>query len=121
MTELTEFTDTTPDLTDEEKRLLKRAGASDALIEVCDADVDVERHSALQETKKYLREWESLTDENAEEFSPLGGHFYQALWDGDIYAAYSRADGTNRPIILEVFGVRKINRNRPRHASKVTV
>lgn len=121
MTELTDFTDPTPDLTSDEKNLLRTAGASEHLITLCDAEVEVERHSVLEETKKYLREWENLTSETAEDFNHVGGHFYSAMWSGDLYNAYRRADGTNRPLLLEVFGAHHINQYKPTHATKVEV
>ncbi|AAL54942.1 hypothetical protein HfxHF1_145 [Halophage HF1] len=132
MTELTDFNDPTPDLTDQERTLLRWAGADERLIEVCQLDItsmenkrgdgkDVTRNSALVEVKKYLREWESLTEDNAKDFDHYGGHFFSALWDGDLYEAYSRADYNNKAIMLEVFGVRRINSVRPAHAAEVTV
>ncbi|QIR31262.1 hypothetical protein M1M18_gp038 [Halorubrum virus Serpecor1] len=132
MTELTNFTDPTPDLTDHERRLLRWVGADERLIEVCSFDVTsmerkrgdgkaVTRNSALVEVKKYTREWESLTEENAEDFDHYGGHFFSALWDGDLYEAYTRADYNNKAIMLEVFDVRRINSTRPAHAAEVTV
>ncbi|AGM10845.1 hypothetical protein M192_gp034 [Halorubrum tailed phage 8] len=132
MTELTDFTDPTPDLTDHERRLLRWAGADERLIEVCSFDVTsmestrddgkaVTRNSALVEVKKYLREWESLTEEKAEDFTHYGGDFFSALWDGDLYRAWGRADYNNRAILLEVFGEYRINATRPEHAPEVTI
>ena len=131
MTELTKFTDPEPDLTDKEKDLLRDAGASDALMEVCEYNIEdcprrqdgktVQSNSALREVKKYLREWESLTEEKLSEFSHLGGHFFSALWDGDLYSAYSRADYNNQTIMTEVFSQRRINRDKPTHAAEVEV
>ena len=131
MEELTDFTDPTPDLTDQERTLLRWAGADERLIEVCNFDVSsmekkrddgktVARNSALVEVKKYLREWENLNEDNADDFDHYGGHFFGALWDGDLYKAYSRADYNNQAILMEVFGVRRINSTRPAHAPEVT-
>lgn len=121
MSELTHFTDTTADLTDHEKELLRTAGCSEALIELCDTETDLERHSALQETKKYLREWENLTEEKANEFRHLGGSFYTHLWDGNLYKAFTMADNNNSEIMLKAFSIREINRDRPSHADEVRV
>ena len=121
MEQLTHFTDTTPDLTDGEKELLRTAGASEALIVLCETETDLDRHSALQETKKYLREWENLTEEKVDEFSHLGGSFYSQMWDGNLYKAFSMADANNSEIMLDAFSVREINRDRPTYADKVGV
>lgn len=131
MEDLTKFSDPTPDLTDQERTLLRWAGADERLIEVCQFDISsmenergdgkaVSRNSALTEVKKYLREWEALDEDNAEDFDHYGGHFFSALWDGDLYEAYSRADYNNQAILMEVFGVRRINSTRPAHAPEVT-
>jgi len=120
-----------PNLTDHERRLLRWAGADERLIEVCEFDISsmerqrddgkaVTRNSALVEVKKYLREWENLNEDNAEDFDHYGGHFFGALWDGDLYEAYSRADYNNQAIMREVFGLYRINATRPEHAPKVT-
>lgn len=121
MNELTNFTDTTPDLTCIEKNLLRLAGASEELIQLCDTETDLDRHSALQETKKYLREWETLTGETTDEFTHLGGSFYSELWDGNLYKAFTMADNNNSEIMLNAFSVREINRDRPSHADEVSV
>ncbi|UBF20300.1 hypothetical protein M1M41_gp031 [Halorubrum sodomense tailed virus 4] len=136
MTELTDFTDPTPDLTDHERRLLRWAGADERLIEVCEFNIEnmergrddgkaVTRNSALVEVKKYVRGTDyvdpALTEENAEEFTPYGGHFFTALWDGHLYQAWSRADYNNQAVLLEVFGEYRINATRPEHAPEVRV
>ena len=132
MTELTDYNDPTPDLTEEERTVLQWAGASEQLIEMCQVDVTeierrdgkkIQRNSILEEIKKYLRGTPAippqLNKENAEEFEPYGGHFFTAMWEGDLYRAYSRADHNNKPVMLEVFGTGRINRDRPAHASEV--
>jgi len=124
-----------PNLTDHERRLLRWAGADERLIEVCEFDIssmeqerddgkDVYRNSVLEEVKKYVRGTDhvpsSLTEEKAEDFRPYGGHFFTALWEGDLYRAYARADYNNQAIMREVFGLYRINATRPEHAPKVT-
>lgn len=128
MTELTDFTDPTPDLTDEEISLIRRAGGSEHLIRVCNCRLDelqqnggtsVTSNSALKEVKKYLREWENLTEEKVDDFNHLGGSYFTELWNGNLYAAYSRADSNNSQILLETFSVVEINQDRPNHAPRV--
>jgi len=130
MTELTDYTDPTPDLTSKERSLLRRAGASEVLIQMCSVHLDgiekrggkqVTRNSVLQEVKKYTREWEDLNEDTADDFSHLGGGFFSAMWDGDLFAAYSQADSNNKAIMMERFGVRKINNHRPAHRNPITV
>jgi hypothetical protein len=135
MTELTDFNDPTPDLTDHERRLLRWAGADERLIEVCEFDIAsmerdrddgkaVYRNSVLEEVKKYLRGTDhvppSLTEEKVEEFTPYGGHFFTEMWEGDLYRAFSRADYNNQAILLEVFGLYRINATRPEGYPEVT-
>lgn len=130
MSELTDFTDPTPDVTSDERSLLRQAGASEKLHLMCQAQLEeIERadgktptrNSVLKEVKKYLREWENLDEESADDFSHLGGSFFSAIWDGDLYRAYSRADYNNQAIMVNVFGVREINNDRPMHADPITV
>lgn len=127
------------DLTKAEKSLLKQAGASDALIRVVEFDltkteitqetydgeeVRVERNSSLQEVKKYLRDTHSpamLTLENVNEFGHMGGHFFTALWEGDLYDAYSRADPNNKRIMEVLFTPQQVNEQKPAHRKMVMV
>jgi hypothetical protein len=123
-----------PNLNDHERRLLRWAGADERLIEVCQFDINsmeserkdgssVYRNSVLEEVKKYVRGTDHvpplLTEENVEEFTPTGGHFFTAMWEGDLYRAYSRADYNNQAIMLEVFGEHRINTTRPENAPPV--
>lgn len=130
MTELTDFTDTTPDLTDREKTLLRTAGASEELIEMCETEVDgleradgkpVNRHSVLQEVKKYTRKWEDLDEDSAGNYTHLGGGFFSKMWDGELYAAYNHADYNNKAIMAEAFDARQINNGRKMHQTPVSV
>ena len=120
MTELTDFTDPTPDLTDDEKDLLREAGADEKLIELCDTQVNgIERNSSLQEVKKYLREWENLNEDTADGFTHLGGGFFTKMWNGNLWKAYGHADQNNKELMKEAFGLRRINNERPAHRSKI--
>lgn len=134
MTQLTDYDDPKPDITKEERSLLRKAKASEELIQLCQVNIEemqhIEgaiptRHSVLQETKKYLRGTSvigpQLTEENAREFVPYGGHFYTAMWDGDLFRAYSRADPNNKAIMEEQFTVQQINREKPQNATPVRV
>lgn len=128
MTELTPLDDPTPDLTDKERNLLRRAGASEYLIQVANTPLDgverrdgrpVPRNSTLIEVKKYLRTWEALTEENAADFSHYGGGFFSHLWNGDLWKALGSADANNRAILIETFGVVKLNQERPARAEPI--
>lgn len=136
MTDLTDYDDPTPDLTRTERDLLRLAGASEELILMCTVflpDVPPRRgqgrkparNSVMEETKKYLRGTDfvsaPLTEDSTDEFEPYGGHFYQAMWDGDLYRAFSRADRNNSAIMLHVFSVYEINQDKPQNASPVVV
>lgn len=130
MTDLTNFTDPTTDLTDREKTLLRTAGASEELIEMCDVEIEslerddgrpVDRHSVLMEVKKYTRKWKDLDEDSASDYSHLGGSFFSKIWDGELYAAYNHADPNNRAIMAEAFDARQINRGRKMHQSSVSV
>lgn len=128
MTELTAFTDATPDLTRFEKDNLRLAGASEALIQMCDTEISylkqsdgspVDRHSVLTEVKKYTRKWEDLDEVSAHNFTHLGGGFFSKIWDGELYEAYNCADPNNKAIMLEAFNINQINSGRKMHQSPI--
>ncbi|MFC7199550.1 hypothetical protein [Halospeciosus flavus] len=108
------------ELTDDHFDFLFNAGASPKLIEVVTKTLDelpstVNRNSARSEVQKYVK-WGNLDGSvPPEEFSHIGGHFFTALWNGDLYEAFCRADLNNRKILLDVFGERRINTDRPDH------
>ena len=78
--------------------LLREAGASDALVTVVQHETD-RRNSARSEVQKWVESWD-VTD--AEEMPPVsGGHFFDALWNGNLAKAWKRADGNNRAILRE--------------------
>ena len=106
------------ELTEDHLDFLFRAGASPQLIEIVQKTGDnlpqtVGRNSAREEVLKYAR-WGSIgPDRDPEEFRPIGGHFFTALWNGDLYDAFTRADLNNRKILLLTFTERRINADRP--------
>lgn len=122
---LTEVGSNVPDLTEDELDLLRRAGASDATIRMCKQSIEgvvrpdgkeVDRHSVLQECKKYVRGTGSMdpfiTEENAEEFSEYGGSLFSHIWSGDLHDAYGRADPNNVALMEAVFSPVEVNRTR---------
>lgn len=111
------------ELTDDHRDFLWSAGASAVFMEILqktpdDLPTTVDRNSARSEVKKYVK-WGDL-DGNPEEFQHIGGHFFDALWRGDLYEAFTRADLNNRKILLTVFGERRIDSHRT-HPSYPTV
>lgn len=92
------------ELTNEHIRYMSKAGASDLFIDLLTfpkEEADVPRHSARQEVKKYVY-W-GLDDDPAD-FTHIGGHFFGAMWDGDLFHAWTRADLNNKALLLECFG-----------------
>jgi hypothetical protein len=120
------------DLTEDELDLLRRAGASDKVIQMCRQGIEgvvrpdgkpVQRHSVLQECKKYVRgaggsPW--LTEEKLGDFKQLGGSFFTAVWDGDLHAAYHSADPNNKALMEAAFSPMQINRTKPPSYAKVS-
>jgi hypothetical protein len=94
-----------PEITNEHIRFLSKAGASDELIDLLQFPKEaagVKRHSAREEIKSYIRYGEFEKD--PEQFGHIGGHFFSAMWDGDLFAAWLRADLNNKSLLLECFG-----------------
>lgn len=86
-------------------RFIRDAGASEEMLDVLrfdESSIGISRNSAKQEVKKYAF-WGNL-DGDTDEFTHLGGHFFSALWDGDLFGAWTRADLNNKAIVMEVFG-----------------
>ena len=78
--------------------LLREAGASDALVTVVQHETD-RRNSARLEVEKWVNLWD-VTD--PAEMPPVsGGHFFDALWDGNVSKAWKNADGNNKAILRE--------------------
>ena len=106
------------ELTEDHLDFLFRAGASPQLMIVIQMDDDelpqtVDRNSAHEEVLKYARWGDLDPDRSPSEFHHIGGHFFTALWNGDLYDAFTRADLNNRKILLLTFGERRINADRP--------
>ncbi|SEL18983.1 hypothetical protein [Haloferax larsenii] len=104
------------ELTADHFEYLYQAGASVALMTVVRKPLNelpstVNRNSARDEIKKYVKWGEFKKDPS--EFRPKGGHFFNALWKGDLYDAFTRADLDNRKILLSVFGEGAIDAHRP--------
>jgi hypothetical protein len=119
-------------LTEDEKDLLRRAGASNALLRLIDESTDglvrydgksIVRHSARQECKKYVRDTHSpawIDEDSPESFTHMGGGFFSAMWDGDLYGAYCRADPNNKVLLQEVFTSYEVNRTKPPSRKKAS-
>lgn len=101
------------ELTEEHYDFLCSAGAAQPLMEIVQktaSELDVERNSAREEVKSYVFYGEFKKEPS--EFSPYGGHFFTALWEGDLYRAFCRADGNNTRALLALFGALRINADR---------
>jgi hypothetical protein len=97
------------DLTLGHFRFLREAGASDEMLDMVKAKpglAGISRNSCKQEVKKYVF-WESL-EGDPEDFTPMGGHFFSALWDGNLFDAWRRADLNNKSLMLEIYGESRI-------------
>ena len=102
------------ELTNEHIRFISKAGASDLLIDLLTfpkEEAGVPRHSAREEVRKYVYWGDVDTDADPATFSHCGGHFFSALWDGDLFEAWLRADLNNKSLLLECFGVDAIIKN----------
>lgn len=86
------------DLTEGEILKLREMGASKEFIMMAQYD-DGERNSIRENAERALEQDEK----------PHFGHFGDFMWEGDLYHAMERADGTNTRIMLEVFGLPYIN------------
>mgnify|MGYP006272559475 CR=1 FL=1 len=94
------------ELTTEHIAFLSKAGASDAFIDLLTFPAElagVKRHSAREEVRKYAY-WGEF-DGEPEAFRHVGGHFFGAMWDGDLFEAWLRADLNNKSLLLECFGM----------------
>lgn len=96
------------ELTTDHYQFLREAGASDqiiALIQFTDEQTGI-RNSAREEVRKYAY-WGDL-DGSPDDFNHIGGHFFSAMWDGDLFEAWLRADMNNRRLMMELFGESRI-------------
>ena len=102
------------DLTNEHHDFLKTAGASDELLKLIAFSPEtagVPRHSTREEVEKYV-EWGDLDlDRDPAEFRPIGGHFFEKMWNGDLFGAWLRADLNNKSLMAECFGEADIIQN----------
>ena len=96
-------------LTNEHIRFMSKAGASDLFIDLLTFPKEaagVPRHSIREEVRKYVY-WGEL-DSDPATFSHVGGHFFGAIWDGDLFHAWTRADLNNKALLMECFGADRI-------------
>lgn len=84
------------------------AGASPLFLAVLAVDphtVGVDRNLVRQKVRVALEP--PLNDDTALErirnTVQRGGHYFQAVWEGDLAEALYRADGTNRKILIRTF------------------
>lgn len=92
--------DSNDPLTTETVEFLTKAGADNLLLRVAEERV-AGRNSAREEIRKYASHG-MLTGES-EEFHHMGGHFFGALWDGELFEAWVRADAQNKRILRQKF------------------
>ena len=85
-------------LTEDELLELREMGASKEFVMMAQYD-DGERNSVRENAERALEQGEK----------PHFGHFGDYMWEGDLYHAMERADGTNTRIMQEVFGLPYIN------------
>ena len=84
-------------------------GVSEAeLIDAGASDLFVSYYNTAPESASARREVDDGVFELSElaEKPHLGGHFFEALWSGDVRTAVRRADGANIDILTETPGVR---------------
>jgi len=86
-------------LTDDTFRYLQAAGASGEFLEFL-------RHDSESSVKRsvYSDLRHGSIGGDPTEYAPLGGHFFDNLWEGDLFGAWRRADPANRRIMRDVFG-----------------
>lgn len=95
------------ELTNEHTRFLSKAGASDSFIDLLTFPKEVtgiNRHSVRDEVRKYVYWGDLDPDKDPAEIVPCGGHFFTALWNGDLFEAWGRADFNNKSLMIECFG-----------------
>jgi hypothetical protein len=78
---------------------LQQAGASEAFVRVLRQRPD---SSVAREIRKQVDAWGTMPRELP---TVSGGHFFEALWDGDVERAMCRADMANGQVMREVFGI----------------
>lgn len=99
------------ELTTEHIAFVSKAGASDVFIDLLTfpkEEAGVSRHSIRQEIREEVY-WGRISPENdPAAFSPRGGHFFSAMWDGELFWAWTRADLNNKMLLQECFGFDRI-------------
>lgn len=103
-----------PELTYEHRKFLNEAGASPEFMDLLTYPAEragVKRHSVRQEILGRIRYGEIGPDKEPSVFSVYGGHFFLAMWNGDLFDAWLRADPNNRTLMLAVFGRDAIKRH----------
>lgn len=92
-------------LSDTEVEELADMGASAAFVTVVTTPLQnicgVDRSLAHEKVHSYF-------SRNTEENISIGGSFLSALWDGDLFKAYRKADNVNRAILHQIFNSKQI-------------
>lgn len=83
---------------------LKAAGASEAFVSVYLSAAEG-RHSVRQELDSG---YGGTVLEEGRDPTEVAGGFFTKLWNGRLFDAFLHADGSNTPLLLEVFGPAKI-------------
>lgn len=94
-------------INDEFLAALRKAGASRLcrqIVQVDPEDVGVDRNSVRTELQKYCYWADEVSADAIEDKQSYGGHFFNAVWDGDFEGAMNRADGNNKKILEQVRG-----------------
>jgi len=86
---------------------LHDAGASEAFISMYLSTAGDRRHSIREELDSG---YGGEVLERGGDPSNAGGGFFAKVWNGDLFDAFLHADGSNTPLMLEVFGPEKIRR-----------
>lgn len=87
------------------KNELRKAGASEILIEVISLDElpqGVDRNSAKQEVQKYAFWSGEISEETFRKYKSYGGGFFTSLWEGDMDMITATADSNNQKILQQI-------------------
>jgi len=99
-------------ITEDHKDFLMEAGASsyfDQFISFDPESAGLSRHMVRDKIRREIFHGE--LDGKPEEYSHPGGGFFSAIWNGDLFLAYRRADLHNQPLMLACFGDHPIIEN----------
>ncbi|TQQ81879.1 hypothetical protein [Halonotius roseus] len=86
-------------LTENTFTFLQAAGASGEFLEFLRHDNESSIRRSVQSDLRH-----GALSGDPTEYAPLGGHFFDNLWEGDLFGAWRRADPANRRIMRDVFG-----------------